>query len=317
MPELPEVETVRGGLAPVLEGQRLARVEARRPDLRFPLPPNFVQLLTGATVVRLERRAKYLLARLDREDTLVMHLGMSGRFEIARPEGAGAARPVPLRAGPRPQARPHRLRDRGRRAGHLLRPPPVRLHGAGQHRDAGPASLVRRPGARAAVRRLRRRPPEGRLRRPQAGAQDPAAGPADRGGPGQHLRLRGAAPGAHLAVQAGRRRSPASGSRRWSRRSATVLAEAIAAGGSTLRDFAQADGALGYFQHRFRVYDREGQPCPNDGCSGVIAPPGPGRPLHLLLPGLPEMRRACSPAPRSALWPARRRPPAPSRRSGW
>src|SRR6478752_3069375 len=88
MPELPEVETVRGGLAPVLEGHRLARVEARRPDLRFPLPANFVQTLTGATIIALERRAKYLMARLDREDTLVMHLGMSGRFEIARPEGA-------------------------------------------------------------------------------------------------------------------------------------------------------------------------------------------------------------------------------------
>ena len=87
MPELPEVETVRGGLAPVLEGRRLVRVEARRPDLRFPFPDNFVQALTGATVLKMERRAKYLLARLDREDTLVMHLGMSGRFEIAHPEG--------------------------------------------------------------------------------------------------------------------------------------------------------------------------------------------------------------------------------------
>ena len=68
MPELPEVETVRGGLAPVLEGHRLTRVEARRPDLRFPLPENFVQVLTGATVTRLTRRAKYLLATLDREE---------------------------------------------------------------------------------------------------------------------------------------------------------------------------------------------------------------------------------------------------------
>src|SRR5690606_9642893 len=87
MPELPEVETVRRGLAPVLAGQRLARVEARRPDLRFPLPDGFVQRLVGARIERLERRAKYLLAPLDRGETLVMHLGMSGRFEIARPEG--------------------------------------------------------------------------------------------------------------------------------------------------------------------------------------------------------------------------------------
>src|SRR5579872_2579099 len=82
MPELPEVETVRRGLAPALVGARLIRVEARRPDLRFPLPEGFVQRLTGARVEALERRAKYLLASLDRGDTLVMHLGMTGRFEI-------------------------------------------------------------------------------------------------------------------------------------------------------------------------------------------------------------------------------------------
>src|SRR4051794_2602680 len=100
MPELPGVGRVRGGRAPVLEAPRLARVEARRPDLRFPLPENFVQQLTGATVVRLERRAKYLLGRLDREDTLVMHLGMSGRFEITRPEGT--SRPGEFHYAPDP-----------------------------------------------------------------------------------------------------------------------------------------------------------------------------------------------------------------------
>src|ERR1700692_1780865 len=105
MPELPEVETVRQGLAPVLAGARLVRVEARRPDLRFPLPEGFVQRLTGARVETLERRAKYLLAPLDRGDTLVMHLGMTGRFEIAggppvtRPgEFALAAPPDPKHA---------------------------------------------------------------------------------------------------------------------------------------------------------------------------------------------------------------------------
>src|ERR1700689_3175985 len=89
MPELPEVETVRRGLAPVLEGARLDRVEARRPDLRFPFPEGFVQRLTGARIERLDRRAKYLLARLDRDEVLVMHLGMTGRFEI---EGGGFTR---------------------------------------------------------------------------------------------------------------------------------------------------------------------------------------------------------------------------------
>src|SRR6201995_3828459 len=89
MPELPEVETVRRGLAPVLEGARLVRVQARRPDLRFPLPEGFVQRLTGARIERLERRAKYLIAPLDRGEALVMHLGMTGRYEI---EGNGATK---------------------------------------------------------------------------------------------------------------------------------------------------------------------------------------------------------------------------------
>ncbi len=88
MPELPEVETVRRGLQPHLEGQRIARAEARRPDLRWPLPPDLVQVLTGARVIALRRRSKYLLADLDRGGTLLMHLGMSGRMLV---EGAGLA----------------------------------------------------------------------------------------------------------------------------------------------------------------------------------------------------------------------------------
>ena len=94
MPELPEVETVRRGLEPALTGARLARVEARRPDLRFPLPPRFTARLTGARVERLERRAKYILAALDTGETLVIHLGMTGRFEI---EGADRSRPGDFR----------------------------------------------------------------------------------------------------------------------------------------------------------------------------------------------------------------------------
>src|ERR1700759_3578779 len=89
MPELPEVETVRRGLQPALEGARLERVQARRPDLRFPLPEGFVQRLTGARIERLERRAKYPIAPLDRGEALVMPLGMTGRFEI---EGDGAVK---------------------------------------------------------------------------------------------------------------------------------------------------------------------------------------------------------------------------------
>lgn len=270
MPELPEVETVRGGLAPVLEGHRLTRVEARRPDLRFPLPANFVQLLTGATITRLERRAKYLLARLDREDTLVMHLGMSGRFEIARPEGT--VRPGEFRYAPDPDPKHAHIvfeTEAGgrvtyydpRRFGYMdlintatlelhpwfagLGPEPLsdafdaaRLRQAFEGRKQGPKTLLLDQRIVAGLGNIYVCEALNRARispfRPAGGVSKP--------------RLAG-------LVQDIRE----------------VLTEAIAAGGSTLRDFARADGALGYFQHRFRVYDRASEPCLNSGCGGVIA----------------------------------------------
>ena len=270
MPELPEVETVRGGLAPVLEGRRLARVEARRPDLRFPLPENFVQALTGARVERLERRAKYLLARLDREDTLVMHLGMSGRFEIAgrrridRPgEFRFAAEPDPKHA--------HVLfeTDAGtkityfdpRRFGYMAL---VNTATLGLHpwfAGLGPEPLSEAFDAAHLARAF-----AGRKQGPKTLLLD--------------QRIVAGLGNIYVCEALHRARiSPFRAAGRISRPRLArlveaikaVLAEAIAAGGSSLRDYAQADGALGYFQHRFRVYDREGRPCPNAGCDGVIA----------------------------------------------
>ncbi|MBE7220028.1 MAG: DNA-formamidopyrimidine glycosylase, partial [Caulobacteraceae bacterium] len=91
MPELPEVETVRRGLAPHLDGVRISRAEQRRPDLRFPFPARFAQRLTGARIAALRRRAKYLLAPLDTGETLVAHLGMTGRFTVSEPGGGATA----------------------------------------------------------------------------------------------------------------------------------------------------------------------------------------------------------------------------------
>jgi formamidopyrimidine-DNA glycosylase len=270
MPELPEVETVRGGLAPVLEGQRLARVEARRPDLRFPFPQNFVQQLTGARIVRLERRAKYLLARLDREDTLVMHLGMSGRFEIARPEGAERPGQFHYAADPDPkhahvvfetEAGARVTYYDPRRFGYmaLVNTATLGLHpwfaGLGPEplSDAFDADHLRHAFA-------------GRRQGPKTLLLD--------------QRIVAGLGNIYVCEALHRARiSPFKAAGRISRPRLerlvaaikAVLGEAIAAGGSTLRDYAQADGALGYFQHRFRVYDREGRPCPNEGCGGVIA----------------------------------------------
>ncbi|MDB5448970.1 MAG: mutM [Phenylobacterium sp.] len=269
MPELPEVETVRGGLAPVLEGHRLARVEARRPDLRFPLPQNFVQQLTGATIVSLTRRAKYLLARLDREDTLVMHLGMSGRFEIARPEGAVRPGEFHYAADPDPkhahvvfetEAGARVTYYDPRRFGYmaLVNTATLQLHpwfaGLGPEPLSDAFDVAHLKAAFAG----RKQGPKTLLldQKVVAGLGNIYVCEAL-----HRARISPFRPAGKIAAA---RLPPLLTAIR------EVLGEAIAAGGSTLRDYAQADGALGYFQHRFRVYDREGRPCPNVGCDGVI-----------------------------------------------
>ena len=269
MPELPEVETVRRGLAPVLEGHRLARVEARRPDLRFPLPEGFVQRLTGARIERLDRRAKYLLAALDRGDTLVMHLGMTGRFEIVG--GPSKVRPGDFALAQPPDPRHAHIvfeTDAGvvvtfydpRRFGYMdliatdrlaehpwfkaLGPEPL-----GDCFDAaflGKAFAGRRQSVKATLLDQRVVAGLGNIYVCEAlfrAGIDPER-PA---GEVSRRKL-----GALVEVIH------------------SVLEEAIEAGGSTLRDYASADGALGYFQHRFSVYGREGEACLKPGCNGRI-----------------------------------------------
>lgn len=270
MPELPEVETVRRGLSPVLEGRRLACVEARRADLRFPFPEGFVQRLTGATIQRLERRAKYLMASLDSGETLVMHLGMSGRFEIARPDGSTRPGEFHYAADPDPKhAHVVFETDDGgrvtyfdpRRFGYMdlietaalerhpwfagLGPEPLsdafdarRLETAFADRRQGPKTLLLDQRVVAGLGNIYVCEA---LNRARISPFKPAGG----------LSRKRLAPLPDIIRD--------------------VLAEAIEAGGSSLRDYAAADGALGYFQHRFRAYDREGQPCQNPGCTGVIA----------------------------------------------
>lgn len=270
MPELPEVETVRRGLEPALSGARLSRVRANRPDLRFPLPEGFVQRLTGAKILRLDRRAKYLLAPLDRGDTLVMHLGMTGRFEIAAPEGS--IRPGDFAREVRPDDKHAHVvfeTEEGavvtyhdpRRFGFMDLIATDRVESHPWFAAMGPEPLGDGFDAKTLVKAFagRKQGPKTLLldQRTVAGLGNIYVCEA--------LHRAGVSPFKPSGMIAGKRLGPLTQIIK------EVLAEAVEVGGSTLKDFAAADGALGYFQHRFRVYDREGQPCPTKGCKGVIA----------------------------------------------
>ena len=268
MPELPEVETVRRGLQPALEGARLLRVRVNRPDLRFPFPEDFTRRLEGARVEALERRAKYLLARLDRGETWITHLGMTGRFVVQQGLNARSLGEFVTDASTDEKHAHLVLETDGgarvtffdaRRFGYMGLLPTPELPQHPWFKGLGPEPLGPEFGATHLQHAFARRTQNVKAtlldQRVVAGlgniyvcealwrariAPKKAAG-----------KLKPAAldPLAHAVVE--------------------VLQEAIAAGGSTLRDFAGTDGELGYFQHRFSAYGREGEPCPRaDG--GVI-----------------------------------------------
>ena len=265
MPELPEVETVRRGLAPVLEGQRLERVELRRPDLRFPFPDGFVQRLTGATVLNVERRAKYLRLPLDRDETLVCHLGMSGRFEIDHQRQGRFVQAV----GEDPKHEHVVLWTAAgtriaffdpRRFGYMGLVPTDQIESHPWFAGLGPEPLSEDFEGKvlmAAFARKARQNIKVTLldQRVVAGIGNIYACEALFA-----ARIDPRRPGSSIK---------AAEANRLARAVKAVLAEAIEAGGSSLRDFAAADGALGYFQHRFKVYDREGHGCPGN-CKGMI-----------------------------------------------
>ena len=268
MPELPEVETVRRGLAPHLEGARLAHVEARRPDLRFPLPPRFVERLTGAKVEALGRRAKYLRARLDTGETLVIHLGMTGRFIV---ETAVTERPGDFHHPAGSDAKHTHVvfeTDRGarlsfndaRRFGYMDLIPTAELETHPWFAGMGPEPLGPDFNAKVLERAF-----EGRKQNIKVTLLDQrvVAGLGN-------IYVCEALYRAHLSpVRAAGEIKPAE-VRRLAEAIPVVLNEAIEAGGSTLRDYRNADGDLGYFQHNFRVYGREGEPCVDPKCRGVV-----------------------------------------------
>ncbi|HKK35696.1 MAG TPA: bifunctional DNA-formamidopyrimidine glycosylase/DNA-(apurinic or apyrimidinic site) lyase [Paracoccaceae bacterium] len=265
MPELPEVETVRRGLEPVLAGRRLLSVEQRRPDLRWPLPERFAERLTGTRVERLRRRSKYLLADLGSGETLLIHLGMTGRMLIGDEIEGRFVHPVPnlarhdhvvfhVEGGVRVTF------NDVRRFGAMDLIPPGGEDGHWLLRDIGPEPLGNAFSAAHLIERLKGRvsPIKAMLldQRIVAGLGNIYVCEA--------LWRAGIAP----TRRAGRISAERLG--RLATAIREVLEEAIAAGGSSLRDYRQATGELGYFQHGFAVYGREGEPCRTEGCPGVI-----------------------------------------------
>ena len=263
MPELPEVETVRRGLLPHLEGHVLARAEARRPDLRWPLPPDLVQVLTGARVTALRRRSKYILADLEERGTLLLHLGMSGRMLIeGQSQGEFHRDPAIL---PRhdhvvlwtDQGTRITFND-ARRFGMVDLIAPGAAHPLLAHLGPEPLGPDFTPEVLARALAGRRTPIKAALldQRIVAGLGNIYVSEALHRAGIDPRRLAGRIGAARIAALVGHIRD--------------VLDEAIAAGGSSLRDHRQASGELGYFQHSFRVYDREGAPCPRPACPGTI-----------------------------------------------
>jgi formamidopyrimidine-DNA glycosylase len=248
MPELPEVETTVRGLERVLLGRRIERVEARRPDLRRALPPDLGQRLTGARVTGLRRRAKYGLIDTDRGDTLVFHLGMSGHWRVDPSEMLKHDHFIVDTDDGRRVA----LND-ARRFGSLDLVPTAELDEWPAFKALGPEPLDIDP--RELRKRLAGRTAPIKLllldQRIIAGLGNIYVCEAlYRAG------IHPKRPGGSISLERLGRLVPAIHD---------VLAEAIAAGGSTLRDFASPDGELGYFSKSFAVYDREGKPCGRGG----------------------------------------------------
>lgn len=279
MPELPEVETVRRGLQPVFEEAVIRRVEVRRPDLRFPFPERFAERLTGRTVTALGRRAKYLTAHTDGGPILICHLGMSGSFRIENNDRSDTPGVF------------HHERSKDAAHDHVV----FHVHSSGGDKSRIVFNDPRRFGFMlfAENGELEQHPMLANL------GIEPTGNSLDGALLADLLRGRKAPLKAALldqTVVAGlgniyvaealwraglspRRKAgtivTASGkaterSNRLAEAIRNVIAEAIDAGGSSLRDHIRTDGSLGYFQHSFSVYDRERQPCLRPGCGGTI-----------------------------------------------
>src|SRR5262245_60615778 len=277
MPELPEVETVRSGLEPVLRGRRFVRVEQRRPDLRFPLPDRFAERLTGRRVLRLGRRAKYILVHLDRDEVLAMHLGMTGRLIVSN---GGGERDLTLGQYVYEHGKDAKhdhliftmsggavvTYNDARRFGYMTLIPERELAN-----DAFFAGLGVEPLSEALTGPYLAGRALGRKTVLKAFLMDQRIV----AGLGniyvcEALFRAGLNPWKAASRLATRTGTPTPAAERLAAEIKAVLKDAIRAGGSTLRDYKRTDGTSGLFQNEFAVYDREGEPCARPGCRGIL-----------------------------------------------
>ena len=275
MPELPEVETVRRGLQPAMEGSKILKAEARRKDLRFPFQKDFVARLEGQTVTGLGRRAKYLMADLTSGDVLLMHLGMSGSFRVQ--QGNGGKTPGQF----------HHPRSEDRAHDHVV-----------FHMSSGASVVFNDPRRFGYMKIIARNALEhepllkGLGPEPLGNAFDAAMLAASCANKKTSLKAAlldqrvvaglgniyvcealfrsQLSPRRLAATLATKKAEPTDHAKRLVTAIHGVLNQAIKAGGSSLRDHRRTDGELGMFQHNFRVYDREGKRCPTRGCAGTI-----------------------------------------------
>jgi formamidopyrimidine-DNA glycosylase len=277
MPELPEVEIVRRGLEPAFAGHVFARVDQHRPDLRFPLPDNFAARLRGREVERLERRGKYLLAHLSGGHVLLMHLGMTGCFTVHEPEPR-RAKPSMVNdsgAGKRGTHDHVVFHMRGgdtityndpRRFGFMMLIPSKELsdHPLLHHLGIEPLGEALTPAYLAQHARGKKL-----ALKPFLADQRIIAGLGNIYACEALYRAR-LSPLRAAATMASKTGKPNARAEALVPAVRAVLEDAIAAGGSSLRDYRHADGELGAFQHAFCVYDREGEPCRRKGCGGTV-----------------------------------------------
>lgn len=279
MPELPEVETVRRGLAPVMEGRRILDVAARRADLRFAFPPDFAARLQGRLVERLTRRAKYILVHLEGGLVLIVHLGMTGRFTVLDPQGAvdglgdfyyqaaagegadGAHDHVVFTL----EGAIRIVYSDPRRFGFMDLADEATIENHKYFKAMGPEPLGNDLHAQALAGKFRNR------KTPLKSALLDQANIAGLGNiyVCEALHAAGLSPkrqAKSLILKSG----PKPVVDTLIRAIRLILEDAIRAGGSTLRDYVGADGAKGAYQQAFAVYGRENEPCLKPGCGGTV-----------------------------------------------